>query len=203
VTALVAKFLQDLVAVGDVRDLDLDSRIEDLLERARRATGAVGAALLLLDDSDALRLVSASNEPARMLEEAQIALQEGPAIQALRSGQIEAVADLRADPRYRALGETLQPAGVYAVLAAPLTVRGVPVGTLCLYRAQTRPWTAEHLDAAGQFATLLALLLRIAAEAGHGQIAAGQVQRKLHAHAVKHRPDHHTEGGLSGHADQP
>ena len=106
-----------------------------------------GAGISLREDPDQLRFVTATDERASRVENAQIA-GDGPGYEAFRSGAIVAVDDLEARGDWPVFREAAGGHGFRSVAGIPMPVAEERIGALNLYRSEPRPWEQEELDVA-------------------------------------------------------
>jgi hypothetical protein len=103
-----------------------------------RRTGTDGGGVSVVSSQGVPVLVHATDATARDLGDLQFTLGEGPRVDAVRSRTSVLVPDLvdGASPgrRWPGLLHEVQGLGVAALFAFPLTVAGVPLGTLEFYR---------------------------------------------------------------------
>ena len=108
--------------------------------------------------------VAASDALSRDVDEVQYGAGEGPCLQALRTGEVFYVPDLRIDHRWQGYRDHALGFGVRSSLSLPLTVAGTTIGAMNLYC--TRPDGFDErlrqvLDVfAAQAAAALAMVLR-------------------------------------------
>ena len=104
------------------------------LQRVVDATRAVfqvdGASLALEHQDGSLRWVVVTDGAARLLEDAQRDLGEGPGLVAYADAAAVAVVDLVTDRRFAPLAAVATQRGLRGVLAVPVAVAGRPVGAL-------------------------------------------------------------------------
>lgn len=97
---------------------------------------ADAAGILLADDLGKLRVMAASSERTRLLELFQLQNDEGPCLQAYRTGEPVLEVDLAAAfDRWPRFAPEAVDAGFRAVDALPLRVRAAPIGALNLFSA--------------------------------------------------------------------
>lgn len=135
--------------------------------------------LLLLDDVDVLRIAGSSGPAAAALEVAQKQLGVGPGIDGLTAAQTITVSDLAEVPAYASLWESLQPAGVRAVLSAPIRMQGQVIGNLNALCGYVHVWTPAEITAAEAYANLVGVQLRLAAQARQTDGLVAQLQARL------------------------
>ena len=134
------------------------------LQRVIDATRAVfqvdGASLALEHEDGSLRWVVVTDGAARLLEDAQRQLGEGPGLAAHDEGAAVAVMDLATDRRFARLAAAVTPRGLHGVLAVPVAVAGRPVGALSVYATEWCPWSGIDVAALGAYAGVVAELVR-------------------------------------------
>jgi GAF domain-containing protein len=182
--------LERLLTGVDLGDGDLEGQLERAVVTAAEVFDVDGAGLMLALENRALRLVAASNAPARALEQAQVRLASGPGVDSTRENEVVLVRDLQEDGRWPELAALLAEQDVRAVLSAPVWVRGRPTGNFNLLCKRPRTWSEAEVTGIRAYAGIVTALLRIALEAQHG----GGVIERLRA--VLEHPS--GEGSASG-----
>ncbi|MGI8984912.1 MAG: ANTAR domain-containing protein [Acidimicrobiales bacterium] len=143
---LADTFLQladTLVDDFDVIELltTLSVRCVDLLDAA--ATG-----ILLADAHRNLHVVAASSEQANLLELFQIQNEEGPCLDAFRTGEAIVHGDLSASSPWPSFGRTATAAGLPSVHAFPMRVRDSVLGTLNLFMGRAGGLASDDVTVA-------------------------------------------------------
>ncbi|MEU5686821.1 ANTAR domain-containing protein [Streptomyces venezuelae] len=101
----------------------------------------------------------ATDERARLLEDAQLTTGEGPCTDAYVQRTLIEEADLhRAFGRWPAFTQTAGEQEMRSVTALPLTIGHLCIGAVDLYRTAPGLLTARHKSRAGSYARILALL---------------------------------------------
>ncbi|HEX3975238.1 MAG TPA: GAF and ANTAR domain-containing protein [Solirubrobacteraceae bacterium] len=159
----------------------LTAALERVMDATRQLFGATGCGIMLIDDSSALAVVAATDEPGRLLGVLQQQVGHGPCVDALTFDRTVSAGDLAADERWPALSE-LPGAGVRAVLGVPLHVDRVPVGSLNVYRDRPHDWTESEVAALIGYSSLIEGVLQTALHARERERLAEQLQ-----HALDHR----------------
>jgi GAF domain-containing protein len=88
---------------------------------------------ITLAQQDRVFTVAAADELASQLDEQQYEIGDGPCLQALRSGEIVDVPDMRAESRWGKYPSIVMGHGILAMYSVPLIVDGKPVGVLNVY----------------------------------------------------------------------
>lgn len=126
--------------LADLHSPTCDSGIGDLPGRlVTMCAGCVpvtGAGIIVMSDSGPGAMLASTDGAARIMEELQFTLGEGPCVDASTSGRPVLQPDLAVTAAQRWPGFTAGAlaAGVRAIFAFPLQVGGIRVGVLDLYR---------------------------------------------------------------------
>lgn len=117
--------------------------LEEVLERlcclAVDDLTLMGAAVTLPPRPDAHVVAAASSGDARLLEQTQFDLGEGPTLEACRRRLPVLVPDLGQEPRWPGFGQAAAAAGAVAAYALPLRVGATLLGALTLYASEPGP----------------------------------------------------------------
>jgi len=140
----------------------LGTRLGTVVSAAADLLGVESIGLLLLDDTDRIRSVASTGPAARVLELAHEKVVVGPGVDAL-NGEMLAVTDLAAEPRYAVLWREVAGHGVRAVLAAPVRLGELVVGNLNAVLPEPHAWTPAERRSAAAFAGIVGQLLGLAA----------------------------------------
>jgi hypothetical protein len=126
-----------------------------------RSLPVSGVGLALMTDDGPAGIVAATDGAARVLEELQFTLGEGPCVDASQTGRPVLQPDLArtAPPRWPGFAGGALEAGVRAVFAFPLRVGAIRLGVLDLYRNRAGPLSTDALAEALSFADAATLLL--------------------------------------------
>lgn len=149
-----------------------------------------GAGISLIGDQGVQLMVTATDEPARLLEELQFTLGEGPCIDAFDAGRPAGEPDLTTTAgagRWPGFGPAAIDCGIAAVFAFPLQLGGIRLGVLDLYRGA--PGVLDEAQAAAALVftdAATVLLLQLQAEVSPGQLP-GYVDAALASRAEVHQ----------------
>ena len=183
------RLAQTFVELADtlVGGFDLMEFLHMLTERCVELLDLEAAGLLLADAGGALQVVAASTEQARVVELFQIQSDEGPCLDAYRSGQPVIVSDLNASqaterwPMFTAAASEM---GFAAVHAIPMRLRDQVIGTLNLFGSAPRgldPAVVRAAQALVDVATIGILQERATRE---HELVAGQLQVALNSRVI-------------------
>lgn len=178
VSEAFVEFADTLVRDFDVLDFmhTIAVRCVELLE-----VDAVG---LMLTDMSRLRVVAASTEEVRLLELFEIQNDEGPCIEAFRTGTSVSEADLERSDRWPAFRVEALEAGFRSVDAVPMRLRDEVIGAVNLFRRPTGALASSDLilcQALADVATIGLLQERVIRE---GVVLADQLQSALNNRVV-------------------
>ncbi|WP_395110173.1 GAF and ANTAR domain-containing protein [Actinomadura sp. SCN-SB] len=119
-----------------VLDFDLIDFLQRLAERCVELLEVEAAGILLTDQADALQVIAASTDQARLLELFQLQSRQGPCMDCFATGRPVKVADLAADPdRWPIFTPVALDAGFSGVLALPMRLRERVIGAMNLFTA--------------------------------------------------------------------
>jgi GAF domain len=157
-------------------DTDLPER---LAKTCAECIPVTGAGIIVMADSGPGAMLASTDGPARIMEELQFTLGEGPCVDASRSRRPVLQPELARTGAQRWPGFTpgALAAGVRAVFAFPLQVGGIRVGVLDLYRDVEGLLNSRGLAEALAFAdAATSVLLQLQARGGRDGTEAGLVE---------------------------
>ena len=166
-----AEVVRSLVEMADtlVDDYDVVDLLTGLTDRCVTLLGVSAAGVMLASPSGRLGLVASSSEAMRLLELFELQAQEGPCLDAFRSGGRVDQEDLRAGfGRWPLFCAAAIHAGFRSVVALPLRLREVTLGALNLFSTTRASIGEADVIVARGFADLAALSIlqhRASAEA--------------------------------------
>lgn len=180
------EFLRDLARFTRrlLTSHDVDETLDDLALSLSRNLGLAGTAVNLATEGT---LHNASAVPARIrdLEEMQLATQSGPCVEAFRSGEVNAVADLRlVEGEWLHYRELAEKHGIHAVVGIPMRLAEQGVGVVNLYADTPRSWSEKDLLAASVMVDLATSHLINASQIVQQQRLAEQLQNALDSRVV-------------------
>jgi GAF domain-containing protein len=164
-------------AIGDV--------LHDLSVQVTQVLDASGAGVSLADEDGSFRFVTALNEATAAVEKLQEEEQQGPCVDAHRTGRPVLVADLRRHPaRWPNLVPRALELGVTAVAGLPMHLNRVRLGALNLYHAHPRDWTHEDVAAAQVLANMATSYVAHASEVERQRRTAEQLEEALASRVI-------------------
>ena len=155
-----ADVVRSLVEMADtlVDDYDVVDLLTGLTDRCVTLLGVSAAGVMLASPSGSLGLVASSSEAMRLLELFELQAQEGPCLDAFRSGVPVDQVDLRAGlGRWPLFSAAAVRAGFQSAVALPLRLREVTLGALNLFSTTRAPIGKADIIVARAFADLAAL----------------------------------------------
>ncbi|MGD0068129.1 MAG: GAF and ANTAR domain-containing protein [Streptosporangiaceae bacterium] len=149
----VAEMADTLVDDYDVVDL-----LTGLADRCVSLLGVTAAGVMLASPAGHLGLVASSSETMRLLELFELQAQEGPCLDAFRTGERVEHQDLEGEPgRWPAFSAAAVREGFQSVSALPLRFRDVTLGALNLFSVTQEPMSEADIMVARAFADLATL----------------------------------------------
>jgi GAF domain-containing protein len=195
VTSTLVQLADTLVAGYDVAEM-----FYYLVESCTDVLSIDHAGLMLVDADGNLHVVAATSEVTHLIELLQIQNQEGPCLDAFRSGQVVESGPLT-DPEVRArwprLTEAAHDAGFGAITAMPMRLRDQVLGALNLFRVETADLTADDLSVAQAFANIATISILQARATHDARVVIDQLQRALDTRVVIEQ----AKGFIAQHAD--
>lgn len=160
----VAEMADTLVDDYDVVDL-----LTGVADRCVNVLGVAAAGVMLVSPGGNLGLVASSSETMHLLELFELQAQEGPCLDAFRTGERVEHEDLEADSgRWPSFSAAALREGFQSVSALPLRFRDVTLGALNLFSVTQAPMAEGDVIVARAFADLATLSIvqhRASAEA--------------------------------------
>ena len=166
-----ADVVRSLVEMADtlVDDYDVVDLLTGLADRCVALLGVSAAGVMLVSPQGSLGLVASSSEAMRLLELFELQAQEGPCLDAFRTGQPVEHQNLEAGSgRWPSFSAAALKAGFRSALALPLRLRELTLGALNLLSVTQTPMGQADVIVARAFADLATLSIvqhRTAAEA--------------------------------------
>jgi GAF domain-containing protein len=166
-----ADVVRSLVEMADtlVDDYDVVDLLTGLADRCVDLLGVSAAGVMLASPEGGLGLVASSSEAMRLLELFELQAQEGPCLDAFRTGEPVGQENLEAGAgRWPAFSAAALQAGFRSALALPLRLREATLGALNLLSVTQDPMDEADVIVARAFADLATLSIvqhRAAAEA--------------------------------------
>ncbi len=155
-----AEVVRSLVEMADtlVEDYDVVDLLTGLADRCVNLLGVSAAGVMLASPAGSLALVASSSEAMRLLELFELQAQEGPCLDAFRTGEPVGHENLEAGSgRWPSFSAAALQAGFASVSALPLRLREVTLGALNLFGVTRAPMAEADLIVARAFADLATL----------------------------------------------
>lgn len=181
--ALVDAFVNladTLVAEYDVVDL-----LSTLAQQSRDLFTATDAGILLTGADGRLEVLAASSERSHLIGLMQLAADEGPCVEAYRSGKIVAVHGWAAIyARWPRFATSVRELGYESVLAVPMRLRDDRLGSLNLFFDHDAPSSDEDRKAAQGLADVATISILHEQTLKEQTVARDQLQRALDSRVV-------------------
>jgi GAF domain-containing protein len=141
-----------------VGDYDVVDLLTGLADRCVNLLGVAAAGVMLASPAGELRLVASSSEAMRVLEVFELQAQEGPCLDAYRTGQRVEHENLRAGAgRWPQFATVALAAGFQSAFALPLRLRDMTIGAMNLFHVEQTPMDERDVIVARAFADLAAI----------------------------------------------
>jgi GAF domain-containing protein len=155
-----ADVVRSLVEMADtlVNDYDVVDLLTGLADRCVSLLGVSAAGVMLASPAGTLGLVASSSEAMRLLELFELQAQEGPCLDAFRTGERVEHENLAAGSgRWPSFSAAALQAGFRSALALPLRLRDATIGAMNLLSTNRTPMDEADIIVARAFADLAAL----------------------------------------------
>jgi transcriptional regulator with GAF, ATPase, and Fis domain len=147
--------------------------------------GATAAGLLLSDQRGSLQVVAASDERTRLLELLQLQADQGPCLDAYRTGVPVHAVDLAAErARWPLFVPEALAEGYRSVQAIPLRLRRQVIGALNLFGSDVTPLGQQDLDVARALADTATVGILQERAIRRGEVLTEQLQTALNSRVV-------------------
>lgn len=173
--------LRRLTSPGQL-DTGLVPTLTRLIEACVDLFGVTGSGIMLADEQNLTRYVTATDGPGRVLEVAESDTGQGPCTVAFVNNHLVASTDLATETQWPDLAAAVAPHRVHAVLGIPVRIGAVTVGTLDVYRDHPHDWDDTEKAAILRYGDVLESALTSALAAHTAGELAGQLQ-----YALEHR----------------
>jgi GAF domain-containing protein len=155
-----ADVVRSFVEMADtlVDDYDVVDLLTGLADRCVSLLGVSAAGVMLASPAGGLGVAASSNEAMRLLELFELQAQEGPCLDAFRTGELVEYESLDAEPgRWPSFATAALEAGFHSAIALPLRLRNVILGALNLLSTTSTPMDEADIIVARAFADIAAL----------------------------------------------
>jgi GAF domain-containing protein len=182
--ALLARTFVDLVDTL-VDDFDVVDLLTLVADRSVEVLDISASGLMLVAPEGDLRVVAFSSEAVRVVELFELQAEEGPCLDAYRSGAAIVNQDLTADPvRWPHFVPVALEAGFRSVHAIPMRLRGAVIGALNLFREEAGDLGEFDLLAAQALADVATIAILHHRAASEAQLVNEQLSLALNSRIV-------------------
>lgn len=151
------EIMRSLIDLADIMvdDFDIVEHLTGLAERCVSVLEVAAAGVMLAAPSGDLRLVASSSEAMRVVEMFELQAEEGPCLDAFRTGHQVSQENLSSGTgRWPQFATVAVEAGFQAAFAVPLRLRDSTIGALNLFNDEQTPMSEEDMRVARAFADL-------------------------------------------------
>jgi GAF domain-containing protein len=167
------------LAGQEVQDNGVVPALTELIEACVDLFGVTGSGIMLADEQNITRYVTATSGPGRALETAESETGEGPCTEAFVENHIVANTDLATATKWPALAKAIEPYNIHAVLGVPVRMGAITVGSLDVYYDRPHEWEPAERAALGRYADVIESTVTAALAAHNAGELAGQLQYAL------------------------
>ena len=182
-----ALLTRTLVELADnlVEDFDVVDLLTLLADRCVEIVDVAAAGLMLASADGELRVVASSSEAMRVLEVFEAQADEGPCVDAYRSGQpVVNVTIDDANSRWPRFAPKAADAGFQSIHALPMRLRGENIGALNLFQAEEGQLDDADVAAAQALADVATIAIVAHRAARDAQVRNEQLTQALNTRIV-------------------
>src|SRR3954453_317625 len=154
-----ARLASSLRRLERITHLGTAGALRQAIDACAEVFQVTGSALLGADQDNAMRAAAATDGPGRVLEDVQEQTGQGPCVDSFVNREIVTTDDLACETRWPASRDILVSHDVRAVLAVPVVVGGVTVGSLNVYVDRPHQWDESEKAALGSYRELVEVML--------------------------------------------
>ena len=164
-----------------VGDFDVIDVLTGLTGRCVELLGAAAAGVLLADDDGTLRVIGASTDQINLLELFQVQNQQGPCLDAYRTGRVVINADMTVGSPWPIFAAVSTAAGFPSVCAIPLRLKSVILGCLNLFMSEPVELSDADVALARALADVASIAIVQDQATRESAIREGHLQHALHS----------------------
>jgi ANTAR domain/GAF domain len=161
------------------RDFDATRHAHLLTRHAVRLLNVDAAGWLLTEHDGRLDSAGATTDAVRVLQIVQLRTDEGPGVDSFRTRRPVTVSDLHAESRWSTFRTAVLGAGLSAVHAIPMQLRGDAVGSLCLFRRLPGELSEDDMAVSEALVRVSTACMLLKRAAGKAEKLSGQLQTAL------------------------
>jgi GAF domain-containing protein len=179
--------IHSLVEMADnlVDNFDIVDLLTGLTDRCVTLLGVSAAGVMIKSPPGELRLVAASSETMEVVELFELQANEGPCLDAFRSGEQVAQVSLRAESaRWPLFSQVALGAGFSSVFALPMRLRASTIGAVNLFSVDESPIDGDDILVARALADLATISVLQHGTATEAQRVNEQLSQALESRVV-------------------
>jgi GAF domain-containing protein len=176
-----------LIELADttITGFDLISFADRLVGGCVEVLGATAAGIMLADQFGLLRVFASTNEESRMLELLELQNNDGPCLEAFRTGNLVEGVDLsRFTTRWPHFVTAARSAGFNTAYAVPLRLRDQTIGALNIFQGGTKAFTLHELNVARVMADMATIGIIHHWSIRQGEVLTQQLQGALDTRVI-------------------
>ena len=160
-------------------DFDVVEFLHGLCADAVQVVGADTAGVMLADSRGGLRLLASSEERMRTLELFELQSQQGPCLDAFRTGHTVTATTADGQRLWPLFAPQAAERGFRFMCAVPMSLRGATIGALNLFRVTDEPFAETDLEIAQAMAKVATTGLLHNRSMAEARLVGAQLQRAL------------------------
>ena len=164
---------------------DLVSMADRLVGACVELLGVKAAGIMLADQRKSLRVFASTDEETRMLELLELQNNDGPCLEAFRSGvPVEGVDLSRFTTRWPTFAVTAMSVGINTAYAVPMRLRDQTIGALNLFQSGIEPLSPHQINVARVLADMAAIGIINHWSVRQQEVLAQQLQSALNTRVI-------------------
>jgi transcriptional regulator with GAF, ATPase, and Fis domain len=164
---------------------DLVSMADRLVGACVEVLGVSAAGIMLADQRRSLRVFASTDEETRMLELLELQNDDGPCLEAFRTGTQVAGVDLsRFTAQWPHFTAAARSAGIQSAYALPMRLRDQTIGALNLFQSESEPLSVHDLNVARVLADMAAIGIINHWSVRQQEVLAQQLQSALNTRVI-------------------
>ncbi len=176
-----------LIELADttITGFDLMSLADRLVGACVEVLGVTAAGIMLADQDSSLRVFASTDEEARMLELFELQNNDGPCLDAFRTGRAVEGVDLSLfTARWPRFAAAALSAGIKTAYGVPMRLRDQTIGALNLFLAGTEPFGFHELEVARVMADMATIGIINHWSIRNQEVLTGQLQSALNTRVI-------------------
>ena len=130
-----------------IQDTTLETTLQRIVDVAHRAIPDTVGVSITLKKGHRPYTAAATSEQVKAIDEREYAVDEGPCISAMETGELQVLDDVATEERWPKFTQVCREEGLASSLGAPLCVGDEPYGAMNVYAITPHAFKEEHREA--------------------------------------------------------